>query len=253
MNLAFIYPRSSNLGDDIQTLAALQFMPNAAFVDRDKLSTIRLDGKVILNGWWTHDPINAFPPRDNLDCLAISMHINQKARQQFEKEKQWFEGRKVLARDQDTNDFLKSIGVDSEFGGCLTLTLPRNEPKTRTGFYIVDAPDVKIHGIRMTHKTVTIHSHQKRRKDAQALLDTYQGAELVITKRLHCALPCAAMGTPVILIGNNPRFTGMDKFVTIVKTADQVEGAIEKAINFDRTDIEKYADRLTKTVQEWLT
>jgi exopolysaccharide biosynthesis predicted pyruvyltransferase EpsI len=104
----------------------------------------------------------------------------------------------------------------------------------------------------MTHKTPNIHSHQKRRKDAQALLDTYQGAELVITKRLHCALPCAAMGTPVILIGDNPRFSGMEKFVTIVKKADQVEGAIDQARNFDRTESEKYADRLRKTVEQWL-
>ena len=253
MNLAFIYPRSSNLGDDIQTLAAMQFLPNPAFVDRDKLSTVRIGGRVILNGWWTHDPLNAFPPRDNLDCLPISMHIHKKARQQFEDHKQWFEGRSVLARDQDTNDFLKSIGVDSEFGGCLTLTLPRNEPKERRGVFIVDAPDVKMDGRRLTHKTQSIHSHQKRRQDAQLLLDTYQKAELVITKRLHCALPCAAMGTPVILIGDNPRFTGMEKFVTIAKTVDEVSGLIDQAKNFDRTEIEKYADRLKQTVETWLT
>ncbi|WP_162252321.1 polysaccharide pyruvyl transferase family protein [Caulobacter sp. Root655] len=35
---------------------------------------------------------------------------------------------------------------------------------------------------------------------AQALLELYAGAELVVTSRLHCALPCLALGTPVVLI-----------------------------------------------------
>jgi len=35
---------------------------------------------------------------------------------------------------------------------------------------------------------------------AEALLELYAGAELVVTSRLHCALPCLALGTPVVLI-----------------------------------------------------
>lgn len=35
---------------------------------------------------------------------------------------------------------------------------------------------------------------------AHLLLDIYARAKLVITKRIHCALPCLALGTPVILL-----------------------------------------------------
>ena len=35
---------------------------------------------------------------------------------------------------------------------------------------------------------------------AQALLNHYQSAACVITSRLHCALPCLALGTPVFVV-----------------------------------------------------
>ncbi len=39
-----------------------------------------------------------------------------------------------------------------------------------------------------------------RRALMEGLLKFYQGASLVVTKRLHAALPCLAMGTPVLMI-----------------------------------------------------
>jgi hypothetical protein len=39
---------------------------------------------------------------------------------------------------------------------------------------------------------------------ADALLKRYERAKLVVTSRIHCALPCLALGTPVIFI--NARF-----------------------------------------------
>jgi hypothetical protein len=46
------------------------------------------------------------------------------------------------------------------------------------------------------------------------LLDSYSTASLVITSRLHCALPCLAMGTPCIFVSednlkNDGRFGGL--------------------------------------------
>jgi hypothetical protein len=59
--------------------------------------------------------------------------------------------------------------------------------------------------------------HVYRTQRAEELLRTYSGAKLVITTRLHCAMPCLAMGTPVILlrrdIDEDPRFGGLRDFV----------------------------------------
>lgn len=46
---------------------------------------------------------------------------------------------------------------------------------------------------------------QDRFQRAENLLSQYEKAKLVITSRLHCALPCIAMGTPVIFLHKDPQ------------------------------------------------
>ena len=51
---------------------------------------------------------------------------------------------------------------------------------------------------------------------AERLLTEYAQAKFVITSRLHCALPCVALGTPVIFVHRNPkgfRFPGLLDYV----------------------------------------
>lgn len=66
------------------------------------------------------------------------------------------------------------------------------------------------------------YSEDEKFKIAKDLLHKYARAKLVITSRIHCALPCLALGTPVIFIngfdslGDTCRFNGlMDLFNTI--------------------------------------
>jgi exopolysaccharide biosynthesis predicted pyruvyltransferase EpsI len=47
---------------------------------------------------------------------------------------------------------------------------------------------------------------------ANDILNKYKSAKCVITSRLHAALPCLALGTPVLLINTQPdqyRFEGL--------------------------------------------
>ncbi|MGU9957180.1 MAG: polysaccharide pyruvyl transferase family protein [Arenicellales bacterium WSBS_2016_MAG_OTU3] len=62
----------------------------------------------------------------------------------------------------------------------------------------------KSHEIEfLTHACGNIYSHDAKMLLAQELLDRYKNeAELVITSRLHCALPCIAMGIPVLLFAD---------------------------------------------------
>jgi hypothetical protein len=252
MNNSFCYPSSTNIGDDIQTLAAIGLLGECNLIDRDKLRVFGGSGKLILNGWWTHDPINAWPPPPQLDCLPISIHVTEKAKQRFSNYKAWFKGKKVLARDESTNIFFKSLGIDSEFGGCLTLTFPRRQPKERKGIYLVDVPGIIYpDGERITHNiSPTLkNDSQYRQKVAKELLSKYQNAELVITSRLHCALPCAAFGTPVVVVNNGPRYTGMERFFTIYN--GNLDESIGKALSFDDSEVKKYARKLRKVVKEW--
>lgn len=73
------------------------------------------------------------------------------------------------------------------------------------------------------HKLSGKHSEEKRFQEAERFLSKFAKAELVITSRIHCALPCLALGTPVIFINygffnksDQSRFEGiMDLFNTL--------------------------------------
>ena len=78
-NYAVMWASTQNLGDDIQTLAAINFLNKKginsfSYVDREKMNGY--DGtpvKLIMNGWFMHN-INQFPPAKNIFPIFISFH-----------------------------------------------------------------------------------------------------------------------------------------------------------------------------------
>ena len=66
-------------------------------------------------------------------------------------------------------------------------------------------------------------SHEKRFALARKRLELYANARLVVTSRIHCALPCLAFGTPVIFLNSsasdevsNCRFGGLLEMLNVV-------------------------------------
>lgn len=70
------------------------------------------------------------------------------------------------------------------------------------------------------------YSEDEKFEMAEELLHKYARAKLVVTSRIHCALPCLAMGTPVIYIN------GFDSFVDSCR----LDGLAEL---FNRVDIDR--------------
>lgn len=200
--IAVVDTPTKNIGDWIQTLAALQFAPNAEFVTRDEIGDEARDLKIIGNAWWMEG--DKFPRLDQ-DILPISMHIAPKTgTKMFE----WLKAKEPIGcRDTDTVERLKAAGIDAYFSGCLTLTFPEYRGK-REGIIYVDRVPEEWKKIDWGGKKITYISHhvkgaekwtpQERMEYARKQLELYKTAELVITKRLHVALPCVAFGTPVI-------------------------------------------------------
>jgi len=59
-------------------------------------------------------------------------------------------------------------------------------------------------------------SHEENFRLADIYLRDYARAKLVVTSKIHCALPCAGMGVPVILMMNkpdDPRFDGIKELL----------------------------------------
>lgn len=66
-------------------------------------------------------------------------------------------------------------------------------------------------------------SYEARFEYAHELLEKYSKAKLVITSRIHCALPCLAMGTPVIYINGFDDFTDTCRFEGILDLFNRID------------------------------
>jgi len=69
--------------------------------------------------------------------------------------------------------------------------------------------EVQEKAITVTHdmKSTNMYDSLARFTAAYQLMEMYASAKLVVTQHIHCALPCVAMGTPVIFI-NSPVMPG---------------------------------------------
>lgn len=270
-----------NVGDNIQSLAAKQFLPQVdTFINREHLADYKGDKmKVIMNGWFTHN-YNNWLPSEDIEPLFISFHVNNTAAPYMLSEKAvaYLKTHEPIGcRDEFTVETLKAKGINAYFSGCLTLTLDSykvDDSLRGDDIYIVDplysyptwekvTYDWKrvIRSIQNGDFFKTGKQQQHLRKfideellktakfinqeppantytDAQKfamaedLLHKYAKAKLVITSRIHCALPCLALGTPVIFVN------GFDSFVDSCR----FEGILEL---FNRIDIDTNTGNFT--------
>jgi Polysaccharide pyruvyl transferase len=120
-------------------------------------------------------------------------------------------------RDRHTYDEMCKIGVSSAYvSKCLTLTLDPSKYRKdncQRDLVFVDVPDrirdafVKAAPAHIRDYDVKTYTHElydemdgcfDRVKYAKRLLGKYANAALVVTSRLHVALPCLAFGTPCV-------------------------------------------------------
>ncbi len=261
-----------NVGDNIQSLAAKQYLPRVdEFINREELGAYKGGPtKVIMNGWFTHN-IHNWVPSDDIDPLFVSFHINNTAAPYMLSEKGIAYLKKhqpIGCRDQFSADTLKAKGIDAYFTGCLTLTLDTykvDDSLRGDDIYIVDPlysypswekvtynykrflrsiqngkifrlGDKKKHLKRFIDEDLlksAIYVNQEppagKYTDAEKfamaedLLHKYAKAKLVITSRIHCALPCLAMGTPVIFVNGFDSFVDSCRFDGILELFNRID------------------------------
>ncbi len=215
------YPESQNLGDDIQTYAVSKLVKDPLFIDREHLNEISEPLKAIISGWFMTDP-NNFPPSKYVHPHFISFHgkasvIKTDHYEYFKKYEP------IGCRDYDTLALFDEIGIKAYYSGCATLTIdaPDNLPKEREDIIIVDIlrnnytsayrEFIKENIIpKAIRDKASYFSHfipelrfknvDERMLMVESVLRKYANAKLVITSLIHCALPCLAMGTPVLFI-----------------------------------------------------
>lgn len=288
----------TNIGDYIQSLAAMQYYDAWEYFNRDELGNYHGDSvKAILNGWYTHKPEN-WPPSSAIDPLFVAFHINSTSYETIlsEKSVSYLKNYEPIGcRDENSVEKLREKGVEAYFSSCLTTTLgyKYGKKQPRKGIYIVDPvhfiPEANrrfqkylllINGVRFasgirryicslkqennyelkfnskgfdrllqiirsytivrqlltprqlrTAKIMTQYHYaseyptrEARFGRAKTLLDLYSSAELVITSRIHCALPCLGLETPVVFLQNMDdseestcRFAGLLNLLNVIK------------------------------------
>lgn len=230
---------SQNIGDDIQSFAAAKLVSNPVFIEREKLYNITDELPAIISGWFMHNPEN-FPPSDKIKPLFISFHGKNSV--VCEKHYDYYKKHEPIGcRDYSTLNLFKSIGIKAYFSGCATLTLksPINENEREDEILIVDLlrknytkdyrNTIKENIIpKEWRKKVSYFSHfiddlplksiDERMKMVEQILLRYAKAKFVVTSLIHCALPCIAMGTPVLFLdfGFNKKVVKRDRFKGII-------------------------------------
>ncbi|MCD8153178.1 MAG: polysaccharide pyruvyl transferase family protein [Clostridiales bacterium] len=221
-----------NIGDDIQAYATALFLPSFDYIiDREHIDEfVPENGEpvaVIMNAWYMWNKWNWPPSRYIYPCF-VGFHYadHQLAKQPGSPFKYEFltgiggdylrAYEPVGCRDNFTREQLEKLGIRSYFSGCITMTLPKMPERKDRGTYIclVDVEkrvsdkikaqlkdeDIEIRVVTHNRERNENLSWEDRVKIVTDLLTLYQNARCVVTRRLHCALPCLAMETPVFLI-----------------------------------------------------
>jgi hypothetical protein len=205
------YSNTTNVGDNIQTLAVAQHVDqDYDLVDRDFLSLY--DGEpvaVVMNGWFTHEPQN-WPPAPKITPIFFGFHLAPQAAAEFGAHRDYFRRfAPIGCRDRATADIVRSWGVDAYVSGCATMTFPvRTSEPTEPKLILADQTHKHFLSrdrqgfIDVTHKLPIYLSTRSKFAAAREILEFYRdNAGMVITSRIHAAMPCAAMGIPVVYTG----------------------------------------------------
>ena len=225
-------PATDNLGDDLVALAAMQHLPRVDYaLDADALDAplpaLGEDDRLVLlcPGLFLRSSAH-WPPEKHIAPVCMGVHISL--------EDAWglpvstLDGAgldalmacaPIAARDVRTANRLAQLNIPHALTGCLSLTLD-HPTVPRKGVICSDTPEEVITAIRDFRQDVTVLTHSvsspapdftTRMDSAKALLSLYAAAEMVFTRRLHCAMACLAVGTPVLLL-YHPEYEDISRF-----------------------------------------
>lgn len=171
---------------------------------------------IVMNGWFSHHPQTCLPLSDKLTPLFWGFYITD-----YNDSWSYFSRKEIInylkryepigCHDPYTADRLSQLGVETFVSSCLTLTLPKRKCQENCDkVLVVDGEgipfpaELKEQAVYYTHVIPGKNREVIKRAYARLMLDMYRReARLVVTTRLHCLLPCVAMGISVVFF-NNP-------------------------------------------------
>ncbi|MDR0579335.1 MAG: polysaccharide pyruvyl transferase family protein [Campylobacteraceae bacterium] len=253
---------------------------NLLLVNRDDISTYSGEPCCLVMQAWFGHCADTFPLpwSDNIEPVFIGFHLSMlnDTREKFTAEKIYLKMKPfepIGCRDRNTMRFLQKLGLKAYFSGCMTLTFDTRTKTPKNGKVFVvdltkkamkklpqkikDTADMSItHFYYWNQYPVSWEGAMEFERQARRILDRYRDeAALVITSRLHVAMPCVALGIPVVFIhedGDNERFDVLHGILPIYHPKDMVWlGWNPKAVNIDKLKsaiIKNAIDRISQNI-----
>ena len=272
-NFGLITTSPINIGEEIQSLAAMRFLPQIdEYIHREHVSKYRSSNKkltkLIMNAWWMWRP-KSFPPAKDILPLLVSMYFRVEKRKKFltEKTRKYLiEKGPVGCRDTSTYEWLKENNIPAYFSGCLTLTLKRSEKVKKQNYILcVDIAENVVEEIKkrtnlpVYHINVDllpVYSPLERIEIAKIYLRLYQEAHCVVSNRLHVILPCLAFDTPVLKLDSEKlerhirvRYSGYEDFAHVCSVEDFLSNKNIYDFNNPPKNPQKHLELAEKLVQ----
>lgn len=217
-----------NIGDIIQTIAVeylyqLMGVSTDQIIGISKYSLNSYQGEKVvvpITGFFNERPdMGEVPFSDNIIPVFLGYHLgwglhNEKVLEFFKKYQP------IGCRDSFTQKAFEALGVSAYVCGCPTIIFPRRVKSNKYDkVFFVDTPkeldnfvpskiknkiEYISHIVTLKKVPLSCFEYEELVGYTQSLLNRYRDeAALVVTSRIHCAIPCIAMGIPVIFTPSN--------------------------------------------------
>lgn len=234
--IAILGYETINVGDDIQSFITSTLVKPDYVINRDdydeiydfntkeRILGLKEDVVLIMNGWFMHSGDKSlgwknikFPIKNSrIRPFYISTCLAKETPELLEKEKveSYINNQPFLCRDMHTKKNLDILGVNNEFFGCMTQLLSIDDvgendeykEKFSGSTIYVDCKSRNTQGEKIFFSNHYINELRgknpvSRIRFAKTILQKYRYAKKIYTSRLHCFLPCRAMGLNVEYVG----------------------------------------------------
>jgi len=202
---------TGNIGDDIQSIAVSQFLPRVDVrVDRDQIKRYKtIDPTiVVMNSWITKNPKHWPPPKGIVPiyfgcCGGNEVFYSDKSLAHLSRYQP------VGCRDIYTMYRLRAFGLKAYFSGCATAFIKPYSAELKKHIIFVDVQptmeklipvEIRQKAVRVTNFISGVENSSLQYDKAMEALRYYSSAKLIVTSRLHAALPCIGMKIPVVVL-----------------------------------------------------
>jgi hypothetical protein len=251
------YGLTQNIGDPVQSYAMLELLknPDISIVDRDRISDFapKEETQLIASGWMIGNA-DFVEFNENVYAVGVSLHLSgwpyfgrtRQLTNEFAVDNHFLgEFRKlgnIGARDLFTMGELRRNGIDSFFSGCATLTFADRKSQKKIDILCIDVDEDVVNYLRSDlHREVYVSTNvsppqnqefmtiQKISDVSEPYLELISSASVVITSRLHAALPAVSQNVPVIFAPNDrfdSRFSGYSALLPYIVSASDLKSFV---------------------------